>query len=659
MELNNITNTGTWGQQVTRLNDNFNKVALWIDTLQEMYESLSQSAIEVVDTLPSTGKANKIYRLVGTTSYSDYMYNTDDLNTPILMATYNNAIENEPTPGSNNLVKSGGIASNIVFDISAYHATGSTLATYADLTSALGTNGANVPSEVRKGGMSIKFVQTYDNKYVQYRLMSDEFTTDVTHWQGVDDEPTVGSDNLVKSGGIVSMYGKYVKDKKWIRVLVDKGGRFICGIDINGEVEWSAGVPTPVKNYIKDYNPSFFEKSNMYIYAIVDKNYKVIVGINKNGDVYCNGNVEVKGTIKSLEKYRKRSYNIGFTDFGIMPSCLSGEIGAFFEDGVDGNGEALVKYSDVITKYDALMVKYPNYITKTELGYDASGTIMMYSYTFTPKYYTQSVYLHAGCHGWEPDPVFGLCMIMHLIANSYNESDDIYQDMSSSCFPVLRMLRGMVKFTIIPVVNPWGFNNRQDCDYENKKEYLKRYSQNNYNNVQLNGNMIVPYAQMQPETQYVYDIFSSLKDELSFFQDMHSTVHIDSRERYGCFYAAIQMPSINNKTIYRTIEWLYEFYNEKYPNIVHGDTCPNPLGGGYASVGLDGKSMCYVAVNKFGIPSFNFEFSDHTWSERLHTSEAMSVCINQHLNTIIQQVLDEYKTLVDEVPQSDYYNAKG
>ena len=202
MELNNITNTGTWGQQVTRLNDNFNKVALGIDTLQEMYESLSQSAIEVVDTLPTTGKANKIYRLVGTTSYSDYMYNTDDLNTPILMATYNNSIENEPTPGSNNLVKSGGVASAIVFDISAYHATGSTLATYADLTSALGTNGANVPSEVRKGGMSIKFVQTYDNKYVQYRLMSDSFNTTVTDWQGVDDVPTAGSDNLVKSGGV-------------------------------------------------------------------------------------------------------------------------------------------------------------------------------------------------------------------------------------------------------------------------------------------------------------------------------------------------------------------------------------------------------------------------------------------------------------------------
>lgn len=204
MELNNITNTGTWGEQATRLNDNFNKVALGIDTLQSAYQRLSQSAIEAVDTLPQTGEANKIYRLVGTTSYSDYMYNTDDLTTPILMATYNNAIENEPTPGSNNLVKSGGVAAAIVFDISAYHATGSTLATFADLTSALGTNGANVPSEVRKGGMSIKFVQTSDNKYVQYRLMSAAWSTIIADWQGVDNEPTAGSDNLVKSSGVAN-----------------------------------------------------------------------------------------------------------------------------------------------------------------------------------------------------------------------------------------------------------------------------------------------------------------------------------------------------------------------------------------------------------------------------------------------------------------------
>lgn len=88
------------------------------------------------------------------------------------------------------------------FDISSYHATGGVLAKYADLAAAIGTNGANIPEGIRKGGMSVKFVQSSDNKYVQYRLMADTFSTTESDWQGVDDEPTQGSDNLVKSDGV-------------------------------------------------------------------------------------------------------------------------------------------------------------------------------------------------------------------------------------------------------------------------------------------------------------------------------------------------------------------------------------------------------------------------------------------------------------------------
>lgn len=179
MELNNITNTGTWGEQVTRLNDNFNKVALGIDTLQSAYQSLSQSAIEVVDTLPQTGEANKIYRLVGTTSYTDYMYNADDLTTPIPMATYNNAIDNTPTANSANLVTSGGVAEELalgaVYDVSAKNPTAgpNNDGKWGSLSALLSDASLNtlIPVSVRKGGMSVKFVQSSDNKYVHFDYM--------------------------------------------------------------------------------------------------------------------------------------------------------------------------------------------------------------------------------------------------------------------------------------------------------------------------------------------------------------------------------------------------------------------------------------------------------------------------------------------------------
>lgn len=116
--------------------------------------------------------------------------------------------DNVPTEESTELVRSGGVWEAIrnngkgAFDISAYKAVGGVLAKFDDLAQALGTNGANVPAAARKPGMSVCFVLNSDNKYVQYRLMSDTFNTVPTNWQGVDDEPTAGSNNLVKSGGV-------------------------------------------------------------------------------------------------------------------------------------------------------------------------------------------------------------------------------------------------------------------------------------------------------------------------------------------------------------------------------------------------------------------------------------------------------------------------
>lgn len=70
-----------------------------------------------------------------------------------------------------------------VFDISAFHNN----TKYANLTAALGTNGANVPQFLQVGGLSIKFVQSANDRYVQYRLTANTFSTTVTDWQGIDE----------------------------------------------------------------------------------------------------------------------------------------------------------------------------------------------------------------------------------------------------------------------------------------------------------------------------------------------------------------------------------------------------------------------------------------------------------------------------------------
>ena len=90
-----------------------------IAALQALYNALQQSApqvIEPTDTWPVASPSDTvIYRVIDRVNtppqyYSDYMWNGTAM---VLMATYNNAIDDVPTAGSNNLVKSGGVAKSI------------------------------------------------------------------------------------------------------------------------------------------------------------------------------------------------------------------------------------------------------------------------------------------------------------------------------------------------------------------------------------------------------------------------------------------------------------------------------------------------------------------------------------------------------------------
>lgn len=177
--------------EVYKKEETYNKTELdnMITTPNQEYVSVTATdqTTAVTDVLPATGAADTTYRVgnwdgsqFAPTVYSEYSWN-----------------------GSQYVHLSTKTQIGEVFDISAYHATGGTLATYATLADALDSNnGGGVPQSLQKGGMSIKFVQSSDNKYVQARLMADSFTTDTTQWQGVDDKPVAGSDNLINSGGV-------------------------------------------------------------------------------------------------------------------------------------------------------------------------------------------------------------------------------------------------------------------------------------------------------------------------------------------------------------------------------------------------------------------------------------------------------------------------
>ena len=67
-----------------------------------------------------------------------------------------------------------------IYDVSARN-NGATFESLSALLSAENLS-TLIPSEIRCGGMTIRFIQSSDNKYVQYRLMVDTFSTTESDW---------------------------------------------------------------------------------------------------------------------------------------------------------------------------------------------------------------------------------------------------------------------------------------------------------------------------------------------------------------------------------------------------------------------------------------------------------------------------------------------
>lgn len=183
------------------------------------------------------------------------------------------------------------LAGGVVFDISAYNLTNGQPTPYADLAAALGTNGANVPEPLRKGGMSVKFVQSSDHKYVQYRLMSDSFNTITSNWQGVDDEPQLYSSNLLSSGGVAkSLSGRLSVDR--IDMIRDILSQYLCSVsdslsvvDKNGKVIMSLDKDTlsTVNVFVKSkVIADFFEENGNSVY-VIDKSGYIMAVLSVDG----------------------------------------------------------------------------------------------------------------------------------------------------------------------------------------------------------------------------------------------------------------------------------------------------------------------------------------------------------------------------------------
>lgn len=134
----------------------------------------------------------------------------------------------------------------------------------------------------------------------------------------------------------------------------------------------------------------------------------------------------------------------------------------------------ITTYSEIIALFDNLVAEGDGYITKNSIGTaegtDSGGNIYtIYEYTFKPKTRTGTnitrkapkLLMDGSIHGFEKNGTYALYTLCYDLVHNWRDN------------PVLTELRNHVELQIVPVSNPWGFDNDD---------------RRNYNGVNLNRN---------------------------------------------------------------------------------------------------------------------------------------------------------------------------
>lgn len=222
--------------------------------------------------------------------------------TDVYPVTSTKAVYDENNERLDNIINK--LESGIIYDVSANNDG----AVFESLQALLSSSSLNtlIPTSVRCGGMSIRFIQgsvpNSDNKYVQYRLMADEFTTDTTQWAIADE-------------------GVYVENPEFVYIKTDKNDKILWAINTDGNIYYGAGVPQQVINYIQTLLNKKVDKeegksligagyassqsvidNSEYLQVTTDNSDKILEGITTKGAKQINIPVDTpSATVEHVE----------------------------------------------------------------------------------------------------------------------------------------------------------------------------------------------------------------------------------------------------------------------------------------------------------------------------------------------------------------------
>jgi hypothetical protein len=181
-----------------------------------------------------------------------------------------------------------------------------------------------------------------------------------------------------------------------------------------------------------------------------------------------------------------------------------------------------VNLNHVYDVYDALATSFPEYVTKTVLGNDATNTYPIHKYEFKPKVVSSNnnfslpkIIITTGVHGEEKAAVLSLRNFMRDVANNWKTNK------------LLDYIRWNVHLIIIPIVNPYGFSHSTRKN-GNGVDINRNFSYN-YGTTEGNGSTDpadIYYqgtgAYSEVESQYVKSVIDSNLDTLACYDYHHN-----------------------------------------------------------------------------------------------------------------------------------------
>lgn len=175
-----------------------------------------------------------------------------------------------------------------------------------------------------------------------------------------------------------------------------------------------------------------------------------------------------------------------------------------------------IRSSTVYGWYDALVAAYPDYVTKTTLGNDASGTLPIHQYRFKPKLPTSQSELVV--------PKIPKVMLITL-HNEYMNFIYMHTLLREVCenwtsSEALTAMRYGVEFVVVPIGNPWGLDNNMRTN-SNQVDVNRNFPQDwiplgSVGDPAYSGTA----ALTESEAQHIYAAMQSEKPDI--FYDCHS-----------------------------------------------------------------------------------------------------------------------------------------